>query len=99
MSTGALQGRKYTTVKPVQNGHSKKRPVIVFQDQLSLNADQKDCRMLQGEHSAIHSTFIKLQFVIKIFVFFCLRDRLRQVLLYIQHLTEILNFSSCVEEV
>ena len=38
------------------------------QDRLTLNAGQKYCRMLQGEHSAILSTFIKLQFVIKIFV-------------------------------
>ena len=45
-----------------------KRPKIDFQDQLSLNAGQKYCRMLQGEHSAILSTFIKLPFVIKIFV-------------------------------
>ena len=41
---------------------------IGFQNQLSLNAGQKYCRMLQGEHSAILSTFIKLPFVIKIFV-------------------------------
>ena len=41
---------------------------IDFQDRLSLNAGQKYCRMLQGEHSAILSTFIKLPFVIKIFV-------------------------------
>ena len=34
------------------------------EDQLSLNAGQKYCRM----HSAILSTFIKLPFVIKIFV-------------------------------
>ena len=39
-----------------------------FQDQLSLNAGQKYCRMLQGEHSAILWTFIMLPFVIKIFV-------------------------------
>ena len=45
-----------------------KRPDIGFQDQLSLNAGQTYCRMLQWEHSAIHSTFIKLPFVIKIFV-------------------------------
>ena len=45
-----------------------KRPKIGFQDRLSLNAGQKYCRMLQGEHSAILSTFIKLPFVIKIFV-------------------------------
>ena len=45
-----------------------KRPEIGFQDQILLNAGQKCCRMLQGEHSAILSTFIKLPFVIKIFV-------------------------------
>ena len=45
-----------------------KKAKIGFQDQLSLNAGQKYCRMLQGEHSAILSTFIKLPFVIKIFV-------------------------------
>ena len=40
------------------------RPQIGFQDQLSLNAGQKYFRMLQGEHSAILLTFIKLPFVI-----------------------------------
>ena len=45
-----------------------KRPKIGFQDQLSLNAGQKYCRMLQGEHSALLLTFIKLPFVIKTFV-------------------------------
>ena len=45
-----------------------KRLKIGFQDQLSLNAGQKYCRMLQGKHSAIPSTFIKLTFVIKTFV-------------------------------
>ena len=45
-----------------------KRPKIGFLDQLSLNAGQKYCRILQGEHSVILSTFIKLPFVIKIFV-------------------------------
>ena len=46
-----------------------KRPKIGFQDKLSLNAGQKNCRMLQGEHSAILSTFIKLPYVFKTFVF------------------------------
>ena len=41
---------------------------IGFQDQLSLNAGQKYCRMFQVEHSAILPTCIKLPFVIKIFV-------------------------------
>ena len=45
-----------------------KRLKIGIQDQLSLNAGQKYCRMLQGKHSAILLTFIKLPFVIKIFV-------------------------------
>ena len=45
-----------------------KRQKIGFQDQLLHNAGQKYCRMLQGEHSAILLNFIKLPFVIKIFV-------------------------------
>ena len=36
--------------------------------QMSLNADKMYCRMVQLEHSAILLTFIKLPFVIKIFV-------------------------------
>ena len=46
---------KAATLKMTGNGFS--RPV-----------GQKYCRMLQGEHSAILSTFIKLPFVTKIFV-------------------------------
>ena len=42
-----------------------KRQKISFEDQLSLIAGQKYCRMLQWEHSAILLTFIKLPFVIK----------------------------------
>ena len=61
--------------KVVVPGYSKtclkwplsKRPKMGFQDQLLLNAGQKYCRMLQREHSAILSTFIKLTFVIKFF--------------------------------
>ena len=41
------------------------RPKNGFQDQISLNAGQKYCRML---HSAIFWTFIKLPVVIKTFV-------------------------------
>ena len=47
---------------------SLKCTVYNFQDQLSLNAGQMYCRMLQREHSAIFSTFIKLPFAFKIFV-------------------------------
>ena len=46
-----------------------KRLEIGFQDQLSLNAGQKYCRMLKGEHSAKLFTFIKLPFVIIIKIF------------------------------
>ena len=58
----------FATVKPVLSGHSNRRSKIGFQDRFLLNAGQKYCRMLQGEHSAILSTFVKLTFVIKIFV-------------------------------
>ena len=64
----STDANKMPTVKPVLRGHSKRRPKIGFQDRLSLNAGQKYCRMLQGEHSAILLTFIKLPFVIKLFV-------------------------------
>ena len=47
---------------------TQKTQKIGFQYPLSLNAGQKYCRMLQGEHSAILLTFIKLSFVIKTFV-------------------------------
>ena len=46
----------------------KRRPKIGTQDRLLLNAGKKYCRMLQREHPAILSTFIKLPFAIKIFV-------------------------------
>ena len=39
-----------------------------FQDQLSLNAGQKYCTMLQGEHSAILSICIELPHGFKAFV-------------------------------
>ena len=72
-----LSGRLIKSVDNQQNVYSKtyvklplsKRLKIGFQDQLLLNAGQKYCRMLQVEHSAILSPFIKLPFVIKIFLF------------------------------
>ena len=54
--------------KTCVKGPLTKRPQFGFQDQLSLNAGLKYCRMLQGEHSVLLPTFIKLPFVIKIFV-------------------------------
>ena len=51
-----------------------------FHYQLSFNACQKYCRMLQGEHSAILSTFIKIPAVIKIFILSILSGRFTKVL-------------------
>ena len=48
-----------------------KRPQIGFQDKLSLNAGQKYCRMLQGEHLSLKSLFCLF-----------LSGRFTQVLLY-----------------
>ena len=47
---------------------SLRKSEIGFQDPLSLNAGQIYRRILQGEHTAILLTFIKLPFIIKIFV-------------------------------
>ena len=58
----------FTGTKPILSSHSKRRPRIVFQEQLLLNAGQKYCRMLHGEHYTILLTFFKLAFVFKIFV-------------------------------
>ena len=62
----------------IVKGPLSNRSQCGFQDQLLLNAGQKYCRMLPcrskvlqnapREHSAILLTFIKLPFVIKIFV-------------------------------
>ena len=54
-----------------------------FQDRVLLNAGRMYFRMLQGEHSAILSTFIKLPFALKTFVLSILSGRSRQVLLYL----------------
>ena len=54
--------------KHLLNGQLIRIPIIGLQDRVSLNAGQKHCGMFQREHSAKLSTFIKLLFVIKIFV-------------------------------
>ena len=56
--------------KACLNRPLKKKTKIGIQDRLSLNAGQEYCRMLQGEHFAILSTFIKRPVVIKNFVYF-----------------------------
>ena len=45
-----------------------KRPKIGFQDQLSVNVGQMNCRMIEREPSAILPIFIKVPIVIKIYV-------------------------------
>ena len=73
-----------------------KRPLLKevgFQgDQLSLNTCQKYCRMLQGEQFAILLTFIKLPFVIEIFLLsnfdwlFLLYPQLKPFLIAVQQM-------------
>ena len=75
MFFGMLPGHSYY-IKACVKRPLLKRQNIGFQDQLSLNAGQKYCRMLQAERSAIILTFIKLPaFVIKSFVLSLLGDR------------------------
>ena len=57
-----VKGLKYS--KTCVKQPLSKRLKIGFLDQLSLNAGQKYCIMLQGEHSAILLTCIRLPFVI-----------------------------------
>ena len=61
------------TVNPVLSGHSKKKTNYHLMQVKSI---------AEGEHSAILLTFIKLPFVIKIFVLSFLSGCLRHVLLY-----------------
>ena len=72
-----LEGTTKLTVSVYKNNQYSKtclkrtlktKTNIGFQDQLSLNVGQKYCRMLQWEHSALRSTFIKLPFVNYTFV-------------------------------
>ena len=71
------------TVKPVFEPPLINNTKIGFQYTVSLNSGQKYCRMLQGQHSAIFSPFIKLPFSINTFVLFFISGCIRQVLLYI----------------
>ena len=55
--------------------------------------------MLQGEHSAILSTFIRIPFVINIFVWYILSGRFTQVLLYIIFVNDYQDISNPYEKV
>ena len=56
----------YNTVKPVLSGHSIKEQNLVFKTNYCLMQVKSIAEC--SEHSATLSTFIKLPFVIKIFV-------------------------------
>ena len=73
----------FVTVKPVLSGHSKRRPKIVFQDRLSLNADQTYCRMLQK--SILQYFRPSLSYHLSLRPLFCLflSGCFKQVLLYL----------------
>ena len=60
-----------------------KRPQVDFQDQLSLNAGQKYCRMLQREHSAILLPSLSYQLSLRPLFCLFLSGRFTQVLPYI----------------
>ena len=69
------------TVKPVLSGHSKRRPKIGFQDQLSLNAGQKYCRMLQQSILEYFRPLLSYHLSLRLLFCLFLSGRLRQVLL------------------
>ena len=71
-----------TTVKPVLSGHSQRSSKMVFKTYYSL-MEVKIIAECSKRHSTILLTFIKLPFVIKVFVMSILSGRFRQVLLYI----------------
>ena len=77
-----LKGGKIVYSKTCVKRPLKRR----FYDRLSLNAGRKYCRMFPLEHSAILSTFIKLPFIIKIFVLSFLSQALKTSFLH-QHYT------------
>ena len=68
-------------VKPVYNDQSQKDQTLFYKTKYCL-CRSKYCRMLQVEHSAILSTFIKISFVIKILVLSIFERPLKTVLLY-----------------
>ena len=72
-----------STVKPVKNGQSKKEKKG-FQDQLSLNAGQKYCSILQYFRPSL-SYYLSLRSLFCLF----LSGRFTQVLLYIQNILNI----------
>ena len=58
----------WNTVQPVENCHCQKDQKMVFKTNYSLVNVKIIAEYSKGEHSVILSTFIKLPFVVKIFV-------------------------------
>ena len=69
-----------------------KIPNISFLYRLLLNTGQKFCRMLQGEHSAMLSTFFKLSLVIKTFILSIVKWLFKTGLLYINYIEYCMIF-------
>ena len=80
-SLACLHTKVWQYSKPCPKRQLKRKTKNGFQNRLSLNAGQKYCRMLQGEHSAILLTFIRLPFVFKTCVCLFWSSCLRPVLL------------------
>ena len=79
----SIKVKQTNTVKPVLSGHSKRTPKLIFNTNYCLMQVKSiaECsKGIQGEHSAILLTFIKLPFSIKTFVLSILSGCLRQVL-------------------
>ena len=76
------------TVKPVLSGNTKRRSKLVFKTNYCLMQVKRI-----AEHSAILSTFIKLPFVIKIFVLSIFEWQLKTRLLYYQNQDYIVHLS------
>ena len=74
---------KRATVKPVLSGHSKRRPKIGFHDQISLNADQKYCRMLQESILQYVRPSLSCHLSLRPLFCLCMSGPLRQILLYL----------------
>ena len=81
----------------MQNGHSKRRPEMGFQDLISLKRRPNVLQKAPRGHSAIPLTFIKSTIcrLRSLFGLF-LSGRLRQVLLYSVHIYEFASLGSAI---
>ena len=80
--THLLRILKSVLVKPVLSGHSKRTLKIGFQYQLTLNAGQRYCRMLQESILQYFQPSLSYHLSLRPLLYLSLSGRLRQVLLY-----------------